>query len=110
MRRFEIINIQYVQQYCRGGGAAGEQLAQCVVVVRSSLALAKMLHADAYIVGCTANVCNPSSGLYKYDTVGDGIVQVVTRIGMSCCETRRWDELRMRLNILSCVILRIERY
>ena len=78
VRRFEIINIQ---QYCRSDEAAPEQSAQCVVVARSSLPLGKMLHADALIVAGTANVGNPSNGLHKYDTVGDGIVQVVTCIG-----------------------------
>ena len=39
-------NIQYVQRYSRGGGGAGEQVAGA----KSSLALGKMLHADAYIV------------------------------------------------------------
>ena len=81
VRRFEIINIQHVQQYCRSDKAALEQSAQCVVVARSSLALGKMLHADALIVAGTATVGNPSNGLYKYDTVGNGVVQVVTCIG-----------------------------
>ena len=81
-----------------------------VAGARSSIALAKMLHADAYIVACITNVGNPSNGPYKHDMVGDGIIQVVTRIGMFCCETRQQNESRRRLNILSGVILRIERY
>ena len=59
---------------------------QRVVGARSSVALGKMLHADTYIVACTANVGNPSNGPYKYDTIGDGIVQVVTCIG----KRHRW--------------------
>ena len=42
-----------------------------------------------------ANVGNPSNGQYMYETVCVGIVQVLTRIGLLCCETRRPDESRM---------------
>ena len=41
VRRLELNKyVQYVQRYCREGGAAGEQSAQCVVDVCSSLVLA----------------------------------------------------------------------
>ena len=50
-----LLNIQYVQQYCRSDEAAGEQSAQCLVVARSSLAQRKMLHAGLVYMHAASN-------------------------------------------------------
>ena len=89
-RRFELNKyVQYVQWYCRGGGAAGEQSAQvacgrrevqCCSAVRCCM--------SAYIVGRTANAGNPSNRIIQ---VRYGWVTVSHRLELAlvCSVVRR---------------------
>ena len=79
------------------GGAAGEQAAlrQHVAGVRSGVALSKLLHADAYIVLARQTLATLAMDCTSMTRLGDGILEVGTRIGLFCCEARRWDESRM---------------
>ena len=59
---------------------------------RSGVALSELLHADAYIVRARRTLATPTMDCTSMIGLGDGIVEVVTRIGLFCCEARLWDE------------------
>ena len=93
MQRFELKKYTVCTAVLQGRGscrrASGPR--QCVAGVKSSLALDKMSHADAYIVHAQRTLATLATAnrQYTYDMVGIGIIQVLTRIGLFCCEARR---------------------
>ena len=68
---------------------------QRVAVAKSSVALSELLHADTYIVRAQRMLATLATDCTSMIRRGYGIVEVVTRIGLFCCEARRRDESRI---------------
>ena len=71
-----LANVEYVQWYCRACGATGEWSAQCVVDVRSSLALFEMLHAGFIYRHVWRTLAILATDCTSMIQLGDGIVEV----------------------------------